>query len=504
MSNHAFFTEFTASDMSHSTAIVWFRQDLRLADNPALANALAQHKRIIPVYIHAPAESHNWAHGAASNWWLHHSLLSLDTSLRQLGSRLVMLRGDNSHALLNKLIDETGATQIYWNRLYEPAHIERDKNIKQDLRERGLEVSSFNSSLLNEPWQMTKADGTPYHVFTPYWKACVKAGLPTGEHECPDALPTVDKKIKSVKLEALELLPRIHWDAAFAKAWQPGERGAHAQLENFLTDAAADYKIGRDHPDTDGTSMLSPHLHFGEISPRQIVDETSRYTSEHTRAGLVANTEVFIREIGWREFACHLLYHYPQTVDKPLHTRFEKFRWEKNYHRNLRAWQQGRTGIPFVDAGMRQLWHTGWMHNRVRMIVASLLTKNMLIPWQEGSKWFWDTLVDADLASNTLGWQWVAGCGADAAPYFRIFNPVTQSQKFDPGGIYIRRWIPEIASLPDKYLHQPWTAPADVLSECGIKLGTHYPKPVVDLKTTRERALERFKATKNQANKKAP
>jgi deoxyribodipyrimidine photo-lyase len=256
------------------------------------------------------------------------------------------------------------------------------------------------------------------------------------------------------------------------------------------------YPDDRNRPDITGTSMLSPHLHFGEISPRQIIDKTSQYANISNRQGLVASADCFIREIGWREFAYHLLYHFPHTVDKPLYERFDHFPWEKNYSRKLRAWQKGLTGIPVVDAGMRQLWHTGWMHNRVRMIAASLLTKNMLIPWQQGARWFWDTLVDADLASNTLGWQWTAGCGADAAPFFRIFTPVTQGEKFDPGGLYVRKWVPEIASLPDKYLHQPWSAPASLLDEHAIKLGVDYPVPVVDLKATRERALQRYKTIK--------
>ena len=478
------------------TAIVWFRQDLRIANNPALRIALDHHEHVVPVFLSTDDASSEWSHGAASRWWLHHSLKSLDQSLRELGSRLIIRRNNDSLAALQELIEQTGAAHVYWNRLYEPAHIERDKAIKRALLEQGIEVGSYNGNLLYEPWEITKNDGDPFRVFTPFWKACVKNGLPADQYDAPERLPAVSNRIKSEKLGSLELLPKIRWDKAFADYWQPGEAGAHDSLDEFLENAVLHYKDDRDRPDIIGTSRLSPYLHFGEISPRQIVDKTTRAVDSSSQRGMVTHSEVFVREVGWREFAYHLLYHYPYTVDKPLYDRFDKFPWAKNYKRNLRAWQRGQTGIPIVDAGMRELWHTGWMHNRVRMIVASLLTKNMLIPWQQGAKWFWDTLVDADLANNTLGWQWTAGCGADAAPYFRIFNPVTQGEKFDPRGIYVRQWVPEIASLPDKYLHQPWSAPVTLLDEHAIKLGKDYPMPVVDLKATRERALERYKVIK--------
>ena len=477
-------------------AIVWFRQDLRITDNPALNAALAQHQRIIPLFIHAPGDANTWEHGAASRWWLHHSLKSLNSTLRQLGSRLVIRTGDSSLDAIQALITEAKAGHVYWNRLYEPQHIERDKIIKQTLKNKGIEVNSFNSALLHEPWDIEKNDGGPFRVFTPFWKACVKSGLATGDESTPDHLPAVSSRIKSVKLDALELLPKIRWDRSFADYWQPGESGARRCLDEFLDQALVNYPDDRNRPDIIGTSMLSAHLHFGEISPQQIVAGTSHAASINNQPGVVTGSETFIREIGWREFAYHLLYHFPQTVDRPLNQRFDKFSWDRKYSRNLHAWQQGQTGIPLVDAGMRQLWQTGWMHNRVRMIVASLLTKNMLIPWQEGSKWFWDTLVDADLANNTLGWQWTAGCGADAAPYFRIFNPVTQAEKFDPAGSYIRQWIPEIAALPNKYLAQPWSAPATLLAEHRITLGKDYPRPVVDLKASRQRALERYQTIK--------
>ena len=477
-------------------AIVWFRQDLRLSNNPALNAALKNHERVIPVFIHQHDESNQWQHGAASRWWLHHSLKALSRKLRELGSRLIIRSGEDCQYVLGELVKETRSRHVYWNRLYEPHHIERDKQIKQTLLDQGLEVSSFAGNLLFEPWQIQKNDGDPFRVFTPFWKACNRTGLPGCPSDAPVQLPAVNKQFRSDKLESLELLPNIPWDAAFADYWHPGESGAQHQLDAFLDDAVARYQEGRDRPAIEGTSRLSPHLHFGEISPQQIVEKTRHVINVDSQHGIVANAESFIREIGWREFAYHLLYHFPHTVDKPLHEHFNHFPWEHRYTQNLRAWQQGRTGIPLVDAGMRELWHTGWMHNRVRMIVASFLTKNLLIPWQEGAHWFWDTLVDADLASNTLGWQWTAGCGADAAPYFRIFNPVTQAQKFDSGGRYIRKWIPEIAALPDKFLAQPWAAPEALLSEHGIVLGRDYPTPVADLKATRERALERYKTIK--------
>jgi len=482
--------------MNPSTAILWFRQDLRLTNNPALTRALASHQYVIPVYIYAPCESQPWAHGAASRWWLHHSLESLNKSLHERGSRLIIRQGNDSLAILKKLSEQSNATHIYWNRLYEPAHIKRDKYIKQALRAQSISTHSFNSTLLNEPWQITKADGSPYKVFTPFWKACVQSGLPMSEHLAPCVFPEISSNIKSAKIESLQLLPHIRWNMPFSSIWHPGEQGAQTHIEQFLSNAATCYKNDRNHPDVTGTSMLSPHLHFGEISPQQIIAKTNQHININKQPGIIENTDVFIREIGWREFAYYLLYHYPLTTEKALHDKFSHFPWEKNYSQNLEAWQKGLTGIPLIDAGMRQLWHTGWMHNRVRMIVASVLTKNMLIPWQEGAKWFWDTLVDADLANNTLGWQWTAGCGADAAPYFRIFNPVIQSEKFDLQGKYIRQWIPEIAKLPNKYLYQPWSTPTSIMHECAIKLGTDYPKPVIDLKETRSRALQKYSVIK--------
>lgn len=473
------------------TAILWFRQDLRLADNPALQHALANYQRVIPLYLHAPEESAPWPPGAASRWWLHHSLASLDASLRERGSRLVLRKGPSLQAL-QQLIRESKAEAVLWNRLYEPTHIARDKVVKQALQEQGVTVESFNGALLFEPWQLVKENGEPYRVFTPYWKACQQRGLPQAEHGAPVALPPVTRAIVSEKLASFDLLPAVPWDAGFRQTWQPGEAGAHQLLDSFVDDALAHYSEARDVPAEAGTSRLSPALHFGELGPRQIVSAVERFTTEHRRSGLVANAEAWLRQIVWREFTHAVLYHFPHTSDTPFDERFAGFAWESRYENVLAQWQRGETGIPIVDAGMRELWYTGWMHNRVRMIAASLLSKNLLVPWQEGARWFWYTLIDADLANNSFGWQWVAGSGNDAAPYFRIFNPVLQGEKFDPKGRYVRRWLPELTALPDKYLHKPWQAPAGVLCDAGVKLDGNYPQPIVDLKASRTRALERF------------
>jgi len=464
--------------------ILWLRRDLRLADNPALAAALARGARILPLYIHAPEEEAPWTRGAASRWWLHQSLAALDRQLRALGSRLVIARGA-SLAELRRMVAASGACGVYWNRLYDPATRERDSRIKQALRAEGLECESFNGALLVEPWEVLKGDGEPYRVFSAFWRQAAKR-LPEQVLAAPGALPAPDKSPAGLPLEALELLPRIGWDSGLAATWTAGEPRAWAALERFIGAALADYGEGRNRPDQPSTSRLSAHLHFGELSPRQILAALRARGFDP----LAKPAEPFVRELGWREFGYHLLYHFPHTTERPLDERFADFPWALDEAaERLERWQQGATGIPLVDAGMRELWHSGWMHNRTRMVVASLLTKNLLIPWQEGARWFWDTLVDADLANNTLGWQWTAGCGADAAPYFRIFNPVLQGQRFDPEGAYVRRWCPELARLPAKFIHQPWSAPDPILRAAGVQLGATYPRPLIDLATSRERAL---------------
>jgi len=462
-----------------STGLVLFRRDLRLADNPAWSAACAAHACALPVFIHAPGEEGEWPHGAASRWWLHHSLAALDHRLHAQRAGLYLQRGDTLD-VLRELIRASGATAVYWNRLYEPAAIARDTHLKSALREDGIAVHSHNAALWCEPGQIATQQGDPYKVFTPYWRN-LRTRLQVADLLPEPALPGWRELAGGLPLSALGLLPRTRWDRGLADAWQPGEAGAHELLDIFGDDAIGDYAHARDLPARHGTSRLSPHLHFGEISPRQIHFELDRRVRVMD-AKLPPNIEPYLRELGWREFAHHLLFHFPRTPTENFHPRFTDFPWAAADGALLARWRQGRTGIPLVDAGMRELWHTGWMHNRVRMIVASFLTKNLRQHWQFGARWFWDTLVDADLANNTLGWQWVAGCGADAAPYFRVFNPVTQARKFDPEGLYLRRWLPELADAPLALLHEPWKDPL-LLARSG------YPSPMVDLASSRQGAL---------------
>lgn len=467
-----------------ATVIVWLRRDLRLTDNPALTAALQTGGAVIPVYLHDGEQ----ATGSAARAWLHHSLKSLETALERLGSRLLLLSGQPAD-LLETLVKQTGATAVYWNRQYEPASIRRDTAIKSRLRSLGVEVQSHNASLLHEPWCLQTASASPYRVYTPFSKAALKAGVRPLVLPRPTVMPPVPVDLTGTALAALNLLPRRGWDQGFYRLGFPGEATAQARLQAFVTVHLDQYDEARNFPDRTSTSALSPHLAFGEISPGQIMAALPEQSASKGQ-------DVFIKELLWREFAWHLLYHYPETVDRPLDPRFEAFAWAQDYEAALKAWQQGLTGIPLVDAGMRELWATGWMHNRVRMIVASFLTKNLLIPWQRGAAWFMDTLTDADLANNTLGWQWVAGCGADAAPYFRVFNPVLQAQRFDPEGHYIRQWIPELARLPAVWLPRPWEAPAEILRRAEIHPGQDYPLPLVDIHASRERTLECFNAIK--------
>lgn len=464
-----------------STAIVWFRRDLRLRDNPALQAAIEAGHEIVPVYIHAPQEEGAWAPGAASDAWLHHSLQQLDAQLRAIGSALLLRSGD-SMAQLQALIAESGAVAVYWNRKYEPATQPRDAAIKRGLREQGLQVESHNGYLLFEPWELATLQGGPYKVFTPFWRNALTRWRLPAMSEAPRKLSS--PKLSGLPLQALALEPRLGWDTGFWEHWQPGEGGAQEALEVFADGALNGYREQRDLPDRTGTSLLSPHLHFGEIAPWRIA-----HTLEGMRsAGRDADIDGYIRQLGWREFSWHLLHHFPQTSDTNLNPRFERFAWEPAQPEMLAAWQQGRTGIPIVDAGMRELWATGYMHNRVRMLVGSFLCKHMRMHWKEGARWFWDTLVDADLANNSMGWQWIAGTGADAAPYFRVFNPVTQAQKFDPNARYISRWVPELAALPLKARFAPWQFP-QLLAE----LAPSYPtQPLVDLAKGRDEALAAY------------
>ncbi len=468
--------------MGESTAIVWLRRDLRLADNPALDQARSAHQRIVPVFIWDPAEEAPWAPGAASRWWLHHSLQALDSRLQDRGSRMIVSAGPSGDALA-RIARATGAEAVYWNRRYEPAVIERDRQVKAALRAQGLIAKSCNGALLFEPWQIVKDDGTPYVVFTPYWKQMQKRWQAPQTCPEPRELPGPGRWPASLSLDELGLLPKLDWASGFGQRWTPGELAARRRLRDFVDDPVQGYDSARDRPDRAGTSRLSPHLHFGEVSPRQVALALDQAGDLPTGKGRLA----LLRELAWREFSWYLLFHFPQVPEQPLKASFAAFPWrdQADYADDLKAWQRGRTGIPMVDAGMRELWATGWMHNRVRMIVASYLTKNLLTPWQEGAKWFWDTLVDADLGNNSQGWQWTAGCGADAAPYFRVFNPVLQGEKFDPDGGYVRRWCPELARRPNSRIHHPL--------EAGER-GLDYPLPAIDLKRSRERALEAYRA----------
>ena len=431
--------------------------------------------------------------GGASRWWLHHSLAALDAALRVLGSRLILARGP-SLPVLQELQRTTGARALCWNRRYEPAAIARDKEIKNQFTGAGLEAKSFNSALLFEPHTIANKQGGPFQVFTPYWRHCLGLPVTPPVKFTAKTLPAPARWPASLDLGELGLLPAMPWADGFSQVWTPGEIGAQQRLRLFLSKSVGSYANQRNLPDTDGTSMLSPWLHFGEIGPRQI---WAALAARSKASGVFPDSNdarVFLSEVGWREFAHHLLFHFPHTPEKPLRADFAHFPWADDPGgRFLRTWQRGRTGYPIVDAGMRQLWHTGWMHNRVRMVAASFLVKHLRLSWTHGAAWFWDALVDADLASNTLGWQWTAGCGADAAPYFRIFAPVLQGEKFDADGNYVRRWVPELARLPVKFIQRPWEAPAEVLARAGVTLGGNYPRPIVDHGEARTAALAAFK-----------
>ena len=479
--------------MPEAVTLVWFRHDLRLDDNQALAAAAAR-GRVVPVFIWAPEEEAPWEPGAASRWWLHHSLEKLSASLAKAGTPLVIRRCPSLDAL-RALAKEYAATHVAWNRRYEPAVVKRDTIIKKALVADGLGAESFNGGLLFEPVHVKTKQGNPYQVFTPFWRALLtlpEPSEPVAAARKLTAAEPVKRAAGSLDVGELDLLPAIDWAPTMRKTWSPGEAGATKRLEVFLARGLTTYGTQRDRPDHEGTSALSPHLHFGEISVRRVWHAVRQAVGGYPAAKITGSPEVYLREIGWREFASHLLYHFPHTTDAPLRADYTRFPWVKDPV-GLRAWQRGRTGYPVVDAGMRQLWATGWMHNRVRMIVASFLVKDLRVTWLEGARWFWDTLVDADLAANTLGWQWAAGCGADAAPYFRVFNPTSQGTKFDPDGEYVRTWVPQLARLPAALVHVPSEADERTLERAGITLGRDYPDRIVDHAEARKLALDALK-----------
>ena len=466
------------------TTLVWLRRDLRLADNPALAEA-GKLGPVLPVYILDETEPR--PDGAASRWWLHHSLASLAKTL----PNLTLLRGDPA-TLLPELVRQTGAARVHWNRCYEPHAIARDGALKAALKDQGVEVQSFNGALLNEPWEVTTGGGGPYKVYTPFWRACLK--LPLLPPAPAPKLTLAKRPAASLDLAGLDLQPKpVDWAKGWDALWQPGEAGAAKRLEAFVTHGLKGYAELRDRPDLPNTSRLSAHLHFGEISPRQVLARV-RFAAAADPT-LQRDADKFAAEIGWREFAQHLLYHFPEIPTRNWKADFDAYPWASS-PKHLRAWQRGKTGYPLVDAGMRELWQTGTMHNRVRMVAASFLTKHLRIDWRLGEAWFWDTLLDADLANNVSGWQWVAGSGADAAPYFRIFNPTSQSERFDPEGAYVRTWCPELAKLPDRLIHAPDQAPVEILRAAGVVLGKTYPRPIVDHAEARAAALAGYERVK--------
>jgi deoxyribodipyrimidine photo-lyase len=467
--------------MAQSNALVWVRRDLRLNDNPALA-AAGQADRAFVVFIWPEADS-EWPIGEASRWWLHQSLRAFAEQVKALGSQLIIAKG-KPLAVLGDLSRELGVTQLYWNRRYESQARQQDSEVKRALTEQGLQVISCRGNYLLEPWELTNKSGDPYKVFTPFARAFMQGLGPIESMKPPQRLSKLPSGVTGLTVSDLNLLPTHSWYQTLAQNWQPGEGAAITQLKSFAKSTLEVYHKQRDFPATAGTSRLGPHLHFGEISPRYIWRYLDHYHAEK-------DIETFQRQLVWREFANYSLFHFPTLPEQPIKVEFSRFPWSTS-KRRLAAWQQGRTGFPIVDAGMRELWNTGWMHNRVRMIVGSFLVKNLRIHWYEGESWFWDTLVDADLPNNSMGWQWVAGCGIDAAPYFRIFNPTLQSEKFDPDGQYLRQWLPELAGLPTKWLHAPDQAPQEVLVDAGVQLGHNYPRPIIDYKQSRQEALAAY------------
>ena len=470
--------------MTDRPVIVWFRRDLRLQDNPALSRAAETGRPVLPVYV--LDEGGERATGGAGRWWLDKSLRALSTAVKARGGKLILRRGD-SLAELQRLGAETGADAVYMNRRFEPDAFAHDAEVAHALEQDGVRCHGFNGAYLCRPGAVRNGAGQPYKVFTPFLKTLLAEASPPPHTAGPRHIQGAE--IAGDDIDDWDLHPRSpDWSQGFD--WTPGETGAADALTHFIAHGLETYGRDRDFPDRPCTSRLSPHLHWGEISPWRAVARV-RAAAE---AGAVpaAQAEKFVSEIGWREFSGHLLHHFPQMTDVAFRPEYDRMPW-RDAPAALEAWKRGRTGYPLVDAGMRQLWTTGWMHNRVRMIVASFLVKHLLIDWREGEAWFWDTLVDADLANNVQNWQWVAGSGADAAPYFRIFNPIAQGEKFDGDGGYVRRWVPELRRLSNRWLHAPWTAPPEVLRQAGVRLGHDYPRPIVDHDEARQRALQALK-----------
>ena len=490
--------------MNHAPSIMWFRQDLRLDDNPALREAARDGRPVAAAWIWHPQDEHPWEPGGAARWWLHHSVRALAADLAGLGVRLIVRAGDPA-AELADIARRIGARSVHAATRYEPWARVQEQRVADALASMDVSCTFHAGLLLHDPAQIRTGSGVPYKVYTPFSKSVAAKVTVEPCIGRPSSIPAADvSAVRSETIDSLGLMPHIRWDTVMARTWTPGEAGARARVDAFVPSRAAAgapiarYSVGRDEPGAPGTSMLSPHLHWGEISPRRVWHAVDRALAASASGGapqasVASNAAKFKAEIVWREFAYHVLANFPATAQSPLRPEFAKFPWSDDAALR-RAWERGRTGYPLVDAGMRELWATGWMHNRVRMSVSSFLVKHLLQHWMHGARWFWDTLVDADLASNTLGWQWSAGCGADAAPYFRIFNPVLQGEKFDADGAYVRRWVPELANVPAKWIHRVWEAPTDVLSAAGVTLGKTYPRPVVDHAEARARALKALTA----------
>lgn len=482
--------------------IYWFRQDLRISDLPGLQAALASGAPVIPCYVHDTETPGRWAPGGASRWWLHHSLTALSDTLANLGSRLV-IRSGITEDVIPELAETLGAAQVYCSRCHEPWAAGVEQRLHDSLSATGVAFKRYPGAVLIQPEDVANQAGQPFKVFTPFWRHCrSKLQLqssplapPPGIVPAPQTLPAVSESIGGLQVGDLELCPRQpDWASGWLSLWTPGETGALTAMRRFFDSDIAHYAGGRDFPSQNSTSRLSPHLHYGELSPRMLLQASLEHLAQHPDT--VEEVDKFLSELGWREFSNHLLHHFPTMPEQNFKTAFNEFPWLGS-EAKLKAWQQGCTGYPLVDAGMRELWATGYMHNRVRMVAGSFLVKHLLISWQQGEAWFWDTLVDADLANNACSWQWIAGSGADAAPYFRIFNPTVQGKRFDAKGDYIRRWIPELAALPDKHIHQPDKAPEEVLRAAGVSLGSNYPNPVVVHEDARRAALDAWETVRS-------
>ncbi len=481
--------------------LVWFREDLRIADNPALSAAAATGSPVLCCYILDEESAEVRPRGGASRWWLHGSLAALNVELESLKAGLLLFTGA-AREVLPSLIKESGCSQVFWNRRYGPER-QIDVELKERLRDEGIAVTSFEGRLIQEPGRLTTKSGTPFKVFTPFHKAALRAERSSEPLPAPRSLPAAPVPARllerTVALEALRLEPtKPDWAKEMRASWTRGEEGAHERLYTFLENGFQGYATMRNRPDLESTSLLSPSLHFGEITPRQVAHAARHAIDSGRSPASERDFESLRSELGWRDFSYELLFDNGEIVSTNINRAFDAFPWRDDA-KGLAAWQRGRTGYPLVDAGMRQLWRTGFMHNRIRMVTASFLIKHLLIDWRHGEKWFWDTLVDADPANNAASWQWVAGSGADAAPYYRIFNPVMQGEKFDPNGDYVRRWVPEIAGLPSSVIHRPWEASASVLESSGVKLGETYPLPIVAHAEGRQRAMAAFERMKSES-----